>query len=290
MKLGILGPNQNYIGYTTQRLLEEAKKEFDVKLISVLKTKLKIEKELDVIYENDSLTKFDYILPRIDSKRAEIGYPIIRFLDHLNVKKPYPSESVLIAHNKFITLEKLVANNIPVPATYMTGSKESAKEIIKKHKLPLILKLLSGFGGHGVMIMDTKEAAQGVIETMKTLKQEILIEEFLPNPGEDVRGIVAGEEVIASYKRVAAKGEKKTNISSGGKGISFQLTGEMEDICIRSAKAIKSKIAAVDMIDSKDGVKVIEVNINPGLKGIEKTTNLNIAQKIIQFVKSELKN
>lgn len=290
MKLAILGPTHRNIGYTTKRLLEEAdkagiKKEY----IPLVNIKLKINRDLDLLHGKRSLKDFDYVLPRIDSKRAVVGYTIMRFLDEMGIRKPYTAETVLIAHNKFITLERLATNNIPVPETYLTGSKNSANEILKKQKLPLMIKMLSGFGGQGVMVIESKEAAKTVIDTMQTLRQQILIERFVDNPGEDMRGIVAGDEIIASYKRVASKDDKRANIYAGGRAVVFKITPEMEEIALRCARAIESKICAVDMIQGNDGkVRVIEVNINPGLAGIEKATDINVAQRIIDFVKSEM--
>jgi len=290
MKIGVLGPGENAIGYSTKRILEEARKEFkNVKLIPIIDVKLKIEKTLEAHYNKEDLGKYDYIIPRIDSKRAALGYSIIKFLDSMGVEKPYPAETVLVAHNKFLTLERLVSNNVPVPRTFLTGSKKSAKEIIKKEPLPIILKLLSGFGGQGVMIMESRETAETAIDTLKTLKQEILLEEFIENPGEDIRGIVAGEDIIASYKRIAAKGEKRTNIHAGGRAQNMKLTNDMEELIFKSAEAINADICAVDMISNDSGNYVIEVNINPGLEGIEKTTNINVAQRIVGYVKSQLK-
>lgn len=289
MKLAILGPAQKHIGYTTKRLLEEAEKaEIDTKFIPLVDIKLRVEKELELIYDKKDFSDFDYVLPRIDSKRAVVGYPIIRFLDEMGIKKPYNAETVLIAHNKFITLERFVANNIPVPETYLTGSKNSAFDVLKKQKLPMVIKMLSGFGGQGVMVIESKDAGKTVIDTMQTLKQQVLIEKFVDNPGEDIRGIVAGDEIIASYKRIAAKDDKRTNIHAGGRAVVFKLTSEMEEITLRCARAIGSKICAVDMIQGNDGkLSVIEANINPGLQGIEKATGINVAQRIIDFVKSE---
>jgi ribosomal protein S6--L-glutamate ligase len=291
MKLAILGPGKGSIGYTTNRLLEEGRKVFKrVDLIPIIEAVLKVEKDIDVLYENKSLNDYDYILPRIDSKRAVIGYPVVRFLDSMNVKKPYVSETVLIAHNKFLTLQNLVERGVPVPKTYLTASRKSARKVVEKEKLPIILKLLSGFGGQGVMFIESKEAVNTTIDAMRILKQEILLEKYIDNPGEDIRGIVAGDEIIASFKRIAKEGEKRANIYSGGRAVSFKLNSEMEEIVFKSAEAIKSKICAVDMLqDRKGNVFVIEVNINPGIKGIEKATNINVAQRIIDFVHSEIK-
>ncbi|MFQ5648013.1 MAG: RimK family alpha-L-glutamate ligase [Candidatus Aenigmatarchaeota archaeon] len=291
MKLAILGPSPAKSGHTTNRILDEARRVFKkVEHIPLIDVKLELGGgRLDAVYKKDSLGKFDYVLPRIDSKRAVIGYPVISFLDSIGVKKPYPAETVLIAHNKFLTLHKLLAAGIPVPKTWLTGSKAAAKELLDKQKMPIMLKLLSGFGGMGVMFMDSKEAAQSAIETIKTLKQEICLEEFLPNPGEDIRGIVAGEEIIASYKRVATPEEKRANIHAGGKGVPFKLTPEMEETALKAAKAVGAEICAIDMIQSGKKLYVIEVNINPGLQGIEKATNINVAQRMVDFIKSELK-
>jgi len=291
MKLAVLGPGPNVMGYTTKRILEEAKKIFkQTDLVPLIDVKLKVNKGVDALYGKNSLSDWDYVLLKIDSKRASVGYPIVRFLDHMNITKQYPAETVILAHNKFLTLEKLAGNGLPVPDTYMTGSRDSAKEIISKQKLPLIMKLLSGFGGQGVIFIESKEAANTVIETMNTLKQEILIEEFVPNPGEDIRGVVAGEEVVASYKRVASKGEKKANIYAGGRAEVFKLTEEMNELVLKSAKVMGAKICAVDLIQNNKGYAfVTEVNINPGIGGIEKVTNLNVAQRIVEYVKTQVK-
>ena len=291
MKFVILGPSPSKSGYTTQRLVDEAKKVFKkVEQIPIIDVKLELgEGKLDAVYKKESLGKADYVLPRIDSKRAAVGYPVVSFLDSMGVNKPYRAEAVLVAHNKFLTLQKLLDNGVPVPRTYLTGSKGAAKELLDREKMPIMLKLLSGFGGMGVMFMESKEAAQSAIETIKTLKQEICLEEFLPNAGEDIRGVVAGDEIVASYKRIASKGEKRANIHSGGKGAPFKLTPEMEEICFKSAKAIGADICAVDIVESGKGLFVIEVNINPGLQGIEKATNLNVAQRIVSYVKGGLK-
>jgi ribosomal protein S6--L-glutamate ligase len=290
MKIAILGPGKDASGYSTQRLVEEAKKQFKKsELVPLSEVMLKVNDGMDALWDDKSLLDYDYILPRIDSKRAQIGYHVFRFLDETDVKKPYPATAIVTAHNKFLTLMEMVNRGIPVPETLITASKEMAGKIIDKQKMPVIMKLLSGFGGEGVMIMESREAAKATIHTMKTLRQEILIEKYLENPGEDIRGIVAGDEVIASFKRIANAGEKKANIHLGGRGVDFKLTPEMQEIALNSAKAIDSKICAIDMVESKGKVYVIEANINPGLKGIEKATNINVAQRIIDYVKSVIK-
>jgi ribosomal protein S6--L-glutamate ligase len=291
MKLAVLGPGIKAMGYSTKRLIEEAKAAgLKTEHIPLVEVKLSVNKKSDALYKKKSLSRFDYILPRIDSKRAGIGYPVMRFLDLLGVRKPYSAETVLMAHDKFITLERLAYSGINVPETYLTGSKSVAKEIVRKGKLPMMIKLLSGYGGQGVMVMESKEAAESTIDTMQTLHQQILIEKFLKNPGEDIRGILAGDELIASYKRIAATGEFRANIHAGGRGEPFKLTPEMEETAFKSAKAIGARICAVDMLESGGRPSVLEVNINPGLQGIEKATGINVAKRMIEFVRSEIRS
>ncbi|MBN1896361.1 MAG: RimK family alpha-L-glutamate ligase [Candidatus Aenigmarchaeota archaeon] len=290
MTLALLGPAPDFVGNSTKRLLEEAKKQIKkVEYVPVKDVVLEVGKKAQARYGKKTLDSYDYILPRIDSKRAEIGYPIMRFLDECSVKKPYPASTVLVAHNKFLTLMELTKRGVTVPETWITGSKDVANGIVDKQKLPIIMKLLSGFGGEGVMIMETRGAAKATIHTLKTLRQEVLIEEYIPNPGEDIRAIIAGDEVIASFKRIAASGSKKANIHLGGRGVDFKLPPEMKEIVLESAKAINSKICAIDMVESKERTYVIEANINPGLSGIEKATGINVAKRIIDYVKSEMK-
>ena len=152
MKLCVLGPSLKAMGYSTKKLIDEARKAgFKVDHVPVIDVKLIVDNKLDAVHNKTSLSKYDYILPRIDSKRAGIGYPVMRFLDLLGVRKPYPAETIIIAHNKFISLERLAYSGIAVPETYLTGSKDVASDIVKNGKLPMMLKLLSGFGGRGVM-------------------------------------------------------------------------------------------------------------------------------------------
>jgi ribosomal protein S6--L-glutamate ligase len=292
MKICITGPGTKWMSHTTNRLIEEAKKEFKkVDYIPILDVQLQLhsKKGMDATYEKTSISDYDYLLPRIDSKRADGAYHVFRVLDNMDIMKPYTADAILISHNKFITLEQLLKYDIPIPTTYLSSSREAAKKVIGKLKLPVILKLLSGFGGEGVMFIESKEAAETTIDTMRSLQQHMLLEEYIPNPGEDVRGIVAGDEVIASYKRIAAKGEKKTNIHLGGSAVTYKLNDDMKEIVLKSAEAVKAKICAIDMLIGKDGPLVIEVNINPGLQGIEKTTGVNVSQRVIRYIKSELK-
>jgi ribosomal protein S6--L-glutamate ligase len=204
------------------------------------------------------------------------------------MKKPYSAQTVLIAHNKFMSLDILRKAGVPIPTTYLISSVETAKIVLKKMKYPIVVKIVGGYGGVGVMMFESKEAALSAIQTLKLLKQQIIIEEFIQNAGEDIRAFVVNGEVAASMKRVAKEGEIRANLLQGGQGKYITLTGEMEDVALKAASAIASDIIAIDIIESTEGPKVIEVNLNPGIKGIKSVSNKNIAKVIIDFIASEM--
>ncbi len=277
-------------GESTKMLLKEAGAIFKkVSYVPVSRILLKLSnKKAEMTNEGKDLSKYDYCLPRIDSKRAQHGYHVIRFMDMIDMKKPYSAETILIAHNKFMTLETLRKADVPIPVTYLIDSIETAKRVLKKMKYPIVVKIVDSFGGLGVMMFDDNESALSAIEMLKSLRQQIIVEEFIKNPGEDIRAFVVNGEIVASMKRVAQRDETRANILLGGKGKYMKLTGDAKDIAIKAAAASGSDIVAVDIIESPDGPKVIEININPGIKGIQKAVNTNVAKTIIDFIAEEV--
>lgn len=287
MKLLIIGASKPSI--STNMLIKEAEKKFNVLYVPIREIILKITtKNITISYNKRDLSKFDYCLPRIDSKRAQHGYHVIRCMDIINVKKPYSAETILIAHNKYTTLEVLRRADVPIPTTYLVDSPKTAEKLLKKMRYPIMVKVVASFGGKGVMFFEDKESAISAIKTLKLYGHQIIVEEYVPNPGEDIRAFVIGGKIIASMKRIASKDETRANIHIGGRGMYFGLTGELKDVALKAAAASGSDIVAIDMIESNNGPKVIEININPGLKGIQKITSINVAKAIIDFVKNEV--
>lgn len=288
MKLAILAPKNQ--SESSKLLIKEAKKLFTkVDFIPLKEITLEIPQKMRAKHNANTLSDYDYILPRIDSKRAPFGYTVVKMLDLHNIKKPYPAETVLISHNKFSTVFELAKARIPIPRSKYTASKLSASNIIDSSRFPLVIKLVSSFGGKGVLFASTETAANSVVKTLDLLKQDIMIEEFIQNPGEDIRAFVVGKEVIASMKRIAKEGDRRANLHSGGAAEQVELSAKEKELAIRSAKAIKAKICAIDMVRGPEGTVVIETNINPGLGGITRATGVNVARKIIEFCKKEAK-
>ncbi|MCK5698588.1 MAG: RimK family alpha-L-glutamate ligase [Candidatus Aenigmarchaeota archaeon] len=270
---------------TTEMIIEEAGQLFDLIVAPIDDIIICIDnKRLKLEYEGRDITKVDYVLPKIDSKRAVYGFEIINAFDAFPVPKPYHAATILVAHDKFLTSIVLAHSNIPVPKTYIVKTKKAFESIRSNIKYPLMAKLKGGSGGQGIMYVENKESMESIISSMEVLKEEILIQEFIENPGEDIRVLVAGDTVIGSMKRIAKEGEKRANVKAGGTPAKYTATDEIKDISIRAAKAVGADICAVDLIESSKGPVVIEVNINPGLVGLTAATNFNIAKRIVEYV------
>jgi len=287
MKLLIMAPGK--FSKTTKMIEEEAKKLFkEVHIAPMRSIGIEAGDEFKLYYEEKDILKYDYLLPRIDSKRAELGYHLMKFYDLIGMRKPYNAESILIAHNKFATIFELKKAGLPVPATWLAGSKKTAEDLLLKVKFPAVIKLVSSFGGKGVMFAESLNTAKSILKTLDLLKEELMIEDFIEGGGEDIRMLVIGDEIV-SMKRIAKKGENRANIYAGGRGVSYKPSEEEINISLKSAEILKANICAVDLMKGKDGPNIIELNINPGITGLTKTTGVNVAQKIAKFIYEEAK-
>ncbi len=282
-KLLIITPRK--YAKTTEMIIEEAGQLFNLIVAPIDDIIISIDnKRLNLEYEGRDITKVDYVLPKIDSKRAVYGFEIINAFDAFPVPKPYHAATILVAHDKFLTSIVLAHSNIPVPKTYIVKTKKAFESIRSNIKYPLMAKLKGGSGGQGIMYVENKESMESIISSMEVLKEEILIQEFIENPGEDIRVLVAGDNVIGSMKRIAKEGEKRANVKAGGTPAKYTATDDVKEIAIRAAKAVGADICAVDLIESRKGPVVIEVNINPGLVGLTAATNFNIAKRVVEYV------
>ena len=242
------------------------------------------KKKFPIFYREIDLTNFDAVIPRIGASKAMFGFLITKYLIESGVYVPVRPESILISHDKYLTLEVLNRAKVPVPETYLTMSPPTAKRVVSELKPPIVMKLLGGSGGKGVMFSDDEENAYSLIDTLNVLRQPLFIEKYVKNPGEDIRIIVIGKNAVASMKRVAKKGSKRTNLASGGKGIPYEIDSTLERIAVKSAKAIGAEICGVDVIEGPKGKPlVIEMNISPGMK-IAGITNRNIPKMIADYV------
>jgi ribosomal protein S6--L-glutamate ligase len=290
MKRKILITSPKKLSETTSMIIAEAEKLFRVNYVPLNEITIRIsEKGIEVLHNKRNIGDVDYFLPRIDGKRLYYGYKVVSAFDVIDVRRPYPASTLLVAHDKFLSTLVLKKHGLPVPETYTIKSLKSLELLKNKLKFPLMVKLLSGSGGKGVMFIENEEQMMSVCKSMEELNQELIIQEFVENCGEDLRLLVLGNSIAAAMKRIAPEGEKRANISGGGKAIPYEPTDDVKEIALKTAEVLNAKILAVDIIIGKDNkARILEINVNPGIRGLMKATDKNIAKMIVEYVHEEV--
>src|SRR5690606_23826748 len=219
------------------------------------------------------------------------GCALTRQFEALNIFCLNSSLSISRSRDKLYSLQLLLNNGIDIPTTGFANSPLDTDDLIKMvGGSPLIVKLLEGTQGKGVVLAETKKAAESVINAFKSLNANILVQEYIKEAnGKDIRCFVIDGKVVASIQREAPAGEFRANIHLGGTASVIKPTAEERRIAVKAAKAMDLKVAGVDIIRSSKGPLLLEVNSSPGLEGIEGATNIDIAGKMIKAIEKTLK-
>lgn len=292
MKIAILATNPNL--YSHKRLKaagEEAGHE--VTIINPLYCYMNVATSCPTVHYRggEPLPHFDAVIPRIGASITYYGTAVLR---HMETMGMYPlNESIAISRSrdKFRALQLLARKGIPMPMTGFAQSPDDTEDLI--HMVggaPLVIKLMEGTQGKGVILADSHPGAVSIINAFKEMHANILVQEFIEESrGTDIRCFVIGNKVVAAVKRQAREGEFRANVHQGGSAHKVKLTSQERAIAIQAAKAMGLKVAGVDLIRSNHGPLVLEINSSPGLEGVEKTTHVNIAGKIIQYIEQNAK-
>ena len=290
MNILILSRNKDL--YSTKRLIEESNKlGHDTAIVDYMHCNIINEKNKPVIYYNGkSLKLIDVIIPRIGATFTFHGASIIRQFELQNIPTIVSSQALLMARDKLHCLQMLTGVDVGMPKTYFTHYFYNIDEIITMvGGFPFVVKQLEGTQGYGVFLVKDRKQATEIINNHKSTNKKFIFQEFIQeSKGADVRVFVVGNKVVGAMKRQAKVGEFRSNLHQGGKGVNIDLTKDEISTAIKAAKVMGLGVAGVDMLQSKRGPLVIEVNASPGLEGIEKTTNINIAKKIIKHVENIL--
>ena len=287
MNIGLLSVSMNV--YSTQRIVEEAKNLGHViEQIDHTKCVVKLGKgKPQIFYYGENITnEFDAIIPRIGSKVTRHGAAIVKQFEMNGIFSTARSLSITRARNKVRTLQIMSRKGIPIPETLFAINPDNIKEQIEiLGGAPVIIKLQEGTQGLGVILAETKKSAKSIIDTFYKMDTSILIQEYIQESnGEDIRIFVVGNKVVASMKRTSEVGEFRSNVHRGGDAEAIKLSSKEQYIALNAAKHLGLGVAGVDLIHSKKGPLLIEVNASPGLQGIEAATGVNIAKEIILFV------
>ncbi len=291
MNIAIISRNSKL--YSTRRMAEEAiAKGHNVRVIDPLRCYMTIASQRPTIhYKGEELTDFDAIIPRIGASITFYGTAVIRQFEMMGVYSINESVAISRSRDKLRSLQLLARKGIGLPVTGFAHSTNFTKDLITLvGGAPLVIKLLEGTQGIGVVLTETDKAAESVIEAFRGLKENILVQEFIKEAGgADIRCFVIGDKVVASMKRQAGDGEFRSNLHRGGNATLARLTPQERLTAVRAAKIMGLNVAGVDLLRSNHGPVVMEVNSSPGLEGIEKSTEKNVAGMIIDFIERQAK-
>jgi ribosomal protein S6--L-glutamate ligase len=239
-----------------------------------------------VLYQGTPLEAVDAIIPRIGASNTFYGTAVVRQFEIMGVFTPNSSQAISRSRDKLRSLQILARRGIGLPVTGFAHSTQDIDGLIELvGGAPLVIKLLEGTQGIGVVLAETYQAAKSVIEAFRGLDANILVQEYIKEAkGADLRCFVVGDKVIAAMKRQGAAGEFRSNLHRGGSATNIRLTPEERSTATRAAKAMGLRIAGVDLLRSNHGPVVMEVNSSPGLEGIERYTEIDVAEKIVHYL------
>ncbi|RXJ87357.1 30S ribosomal protein S6--L-glutamate ligase [Arcobacter sp. CECT 8985] len=286
MRLYILSRNEKL--YSTNRLVESAQQRgWEVRVIDYLKCSIEIMKgELKINYLGEELPKPDAIIPRIGASRTFYGTAMVRHFEMMDVFTVTGSLAIQRSRDKLRSLQILSKKSIDMPKTIFASNESNAKDVIAlSGGAPLVLKILEGTQGVGVVLVESEKAAKSVLDAFYGMDVNLLVQEFIEEAnGADIRALVVDGEVVGAMKRQGAEGDFRSNLHQGGSATAHKLTRKEKATAIAAAKAMGLGVCGVDMIPSKRGPLVMEVNSSPGLEGIETSTKLDIASKIMDYI------
>ena len=291
MKIAILSRNRKL--YSTRRLAEACEQRgHEPMVIDVLRSYMNVaSSNPEVHFKGESLPAFDAIVPRIGASVTFYGTAVLRQFEMMGA---YPlNESVAISRSrdKLRSLQLLSRKGIGMPNTGFAHDPDDIQDLIKMAGgTPLVIKLLEGTQGIGVVLAETKKAAESVIEAFMGLKANIMVQEYIKEAGgSDIRCFVVGDKVVAAIKRQAQPGEFRSNLHRGGSASLVRITPTERATAVKAAKIMGLNVAGVDLLRSERGPLVMEVNSSPGLEGIETATGKDVAGMIIGFIEKNAK-
>jgi ribosomal protein S6--L-glutamate ligase len=238
-----------------------------------------------VRYLDEKVDDLHAIIPRVGASNTYLGSSLVRHFNSMGVFSVVSADAILQSRDKWTCFQVLSSAKIPVPKTVLGMTSNFETILSGFNNGPVIIKILEGTHGNGVILAETYQSALSTMETLKTARVKFVIQEFIEESnGTDLRVIVVGGKVIAAMKRQSKAGDFRSNLHRGGSAEVIKLSYEEENIAIRAAKALRLGVCGVDILQSKKGPLVLEINSTPGLEGIETTTGIKISSKIIQYI------
>jgi ribosomal protein S6--L-glutamate ligase len=290
MNIFILSRNKNL--YSTSRLVEAGNNlGHNVRVVDYMRCYMNIaSRKPTIYYGGESLGKVDAVIPRIGASNTFYGTAVVKQFEMMNSYCVNTSDAIANSRDKLRSLQILGEAGINMPITgFVSHTKDIEGVIESVGSTPLIMKLLQGTQGQGIVLAETRKAAESVMSAFRQLDADIIVQEFIKeSSGQDIRAFVVGDKVVASMKRIAPEGEFRSNVHRGGTMERIQLTEEEEVLAVNASRILGLSIAGVDLMRSNRGPLILEVNSSPGLQGIEACSRIGVAEKIITFIQNKL--
>jgi ribosomal protein S6--L-glutamate ligase len=278
--------------YSTKALVEAAlARGHEVRVLDTLQFDIQVSQQTpELYYQGQAVGAVDAVIPRIGASITPFGLAVVRQFEMMGVYCLNESQAIARSRDKLRCLQLLSRHDIGLPPTVYTRQAEHVPDCIDRvGGPPVVVKLLQGTQGIGVVLAETTRAAASVIEAFHGLDQNILIQQFIREAkGADIRALVVGRKVVAAMKRQAVAGEFRSNLHRGGTAKAIKLPIDYRRTALAAARALGLRVAGVDLIESKSGPMVMEVNSSPGLEGIQKSTGVDVAEAIIEHIEEEL--
>jgi ribosomal protein S6--L-glutamate ligase len=288
LKIAVMSRNSKL--YSTRRLVEAGRaRGHEVEVVDHLRCYMNIASHKPAVhYKGRALTGFDAVIPRIGASATFYGTAVLRQFEMTGVFPLNESVAISRSRDKLRSLQLLSRRGIGMPVTGFASSPDDTDDLLALvGGAPVVIKLIEGTQGVGVVLAETKQAAESVIEAFRGLRANFLVQEFIAEArGADIRAFVIGNKVVAAMRRQGKEGEFRSNLHRGGTAQVVKLTPEERSTAVRSARIMGLNVAGVDLLRSNHGPVVMEVNSSPGLEGIEAATGKDIAGTIIGFIES----
>ncbi len=290
MRIGILSRAPS--SYATKRLRKAADdRGHDVQVLDTLRFAIDLASdEPDLQYRGRPLPDFDIIIPRIGASITYFGTAVVRQFEQMDVYTPNSASAIAASRDKLRAFQILSRYDIGIPkSTYVRDRKDVPAAIQRVGGAPVVIKLIEGTQGIGVILAPDADIAEAIVETLHSADQNVIMQQFIDESrGRDIRAFVIGNRVVASMRRTASGNEFRSNLHRGGTIAPVDITPAYERAAVRAAQILGLHVAGVDLLESKNGPLVIEVNSSPGLQGIEAATGLDVAGAIMDYVANQV--
>lgn len=290
MNIVVLSRNPSL--YSTQAIVDAGRKKHHyVRVLDHMFCDLLIEKDkLEIYYNFQKLENVHAVIPRIGTTATSFGSSVIRQFEAMGIFTTLKAEALLKARNKLTCMQLLSGAGLGVARTGITNNLYTLPFIIDKvSTAPYIVKLATGTQGLGVILSESKSNAESIVEAFQKTEEKVLIQQFIEEArGSDIRVFVIDGKIVGAMKRQAKNGEFRSNLHRGAQSENVVLTSEEEEVALKATEVMGLHIAGVDMLRSHAGPLILEVNASPGLEGIEGTTQIDIAGKIIEFIERKV--